>query len=188
MLFKVVIVCIAAAVGSKPLRLEPQFEADDEEELRDEKLPAWLESTGYTQVEGTDLEVSEVVPDGVPEPEPEKGEAPSTEPDAKGPVAPDGVQLPTLDEYVAAGYLAENYETFIERRMKPVSSAGSTPVDPNDLAKSAEPKTELVIGESTNDDGAIYMGHDAHGVEVWDLPERTSDAPLSEDGEEETKS
>lgn len=160
MLFKVIIICVAlGAIKAEPFRMEPQFEADDEDEVRDELLPKWFESTNHAQAEGTDIEIVEVEPTAEPEaePEPETGEAPTT---AKGPVTPDGVQLPLLDEYVAHGYDAAGYEAFIARRMNVDQNGNPLP--------SNEPV--LIAGESKNEYGAIYMGHAADGTEVWDPP------------------
>ena len=152
MLYKVVIICITAVAGASPTRLEPQFDAENEEELREKKLPEWLGYTGYTQVEGTDIEVSEVKPDPLPEPEPSRA-------------------------------------TPLEAADPPAPPTSTVSVDSADIGKNPEPASVLVIGESKNADGAIYLGHDAQGNEVWDLPESPSDeAPTSKDGEASTQS
>ncbi len=133
MLFKAIVTCVAlGAAKPEPFKMEPQFEASDEGEVRTELLPEWLEKTGHAQAEGTDVEISEVVPTVEPEAEPE-----------------------------------------VE---KPKRRRGAQP----EVVTSA--KTALVAGESTREDGAIYMGHDSHGNEVWDPP-----SPSSEPTEENTK-
>lgn len=180
MLYKVVIICIASAVGQlEPKRLEPQFEAENEDELLKAKLPAWLEATGYTLVEGNVPEVSEVKPDAEPEPEPVAGEAPPAKLPEKGPVAPDGTQLPTLDEYVAAGYKAEDYEGFIERRMKPVNTPPGTPVA---TPPSSTPPSTLPTGGTLPVDSS-ELGKSTEPVKT----EPTNDAPSGTDADASTK-
>ena len=167
MLFKVIIACVAlGSFKAEPLTMEPQFEADDEDDAR-KKLGPWLESTGYQQAEGTEVEIVEVEPTAAPgaEPKQPRRRRAST---ASGPMSTDGVQLPTLDEYVAAGYPADRYDAFIAARTK----------KPEPEAK-VEPVVEagkLVIGESKSAWGGVYMGHDADGNEVWDPPMPTAAA------------
>lgn len=156
MLFKVIITCVAlGAIKAEPFRMEPQFEADDEDEVRDELLPKWLENTKHAQAEGTDVEIVEVEkPVEQTERATRRKRGAST---VSGPMGADGVQLPTLEEYVAAGYLAERYDHFIDKRTKkpePEAKVNESPV--------------LIVGESKNEYGAIYMGHAADGAEVWD--------------------
>lgn len=65
MLYQVVVLCVAVlAPSADPVKLSPQFEADDEDELK-EKVGAWLDSTGYRLVEGTEPEVTTLEVDGL---------------------------------------------------------------------------------------------------------------------------
>lgn len=70
MLYQVVVVAVLlGTIKPEPRTLRPQFEADDDEECA-EKVTAWLKSTGYKQVEGSEIVLTEVPP--VLEPEPEE--------------------------------------------------------------------------------------------------------------------
>jgi DNA repair exonuclease SbcCD ATPase subunit len=62
-LFKVTLLATTlGSLGAEPVSLTPQFEAEDREEL-DSKIQAWLESTSYKPVDGSEPQIVELDPD-----------------------------------------------------------------------------------------------------------------------------
>lgn len=93
----IVLATTTGTLGAEPVELKPQFEADSPDDLQT-KIEAWLETTSYKQVEGSEIRVFEIdVETGKPKAEPVPTDSPAQpeqndEPEAPAASPTDGSQ------------------------------------------------------------------------------------------------